>query len=375
MRAVNSQWRSLLLNPFSQFHTQRKIQAFTNPSLFLLAISYDGPPNRVECTEIDLLSHKKSKTTFTNDSVREMIFLEGHACISHGALVIVLGGFRHHGALDAEPSYRASKSVHIFNTITKKWTLGAEMLDPRGEFAWGFIGNHLYVAGGFGGDNVGNLVAAEVYDFEANEWRVVSSMPVSMTIDVFFVVSGKLFVRGWLRERNAVEAYSYCPLTNVWEEDNWLLRVLEPVPRLTSNKFAVPGDEKGIYMVEMSEPFAVWGSMTERLYLSISRLDNETLEWVRVYQILDKAQSDFCECPDILTRQVPFHGLKDGVVVLCHHHTDSFSYSYSYSYSDSESESESDNDQREVEVSSVYDSIVKVSVPCPSEWSCAVVNA
>jgi hypothetical protein len=179
-----------------------------------------------------------------------MIFLEGHACISHAALVIVLGGFSpEHAPSDMMPSYRASKSVHIFDTLTRRWILGADMLAGRGGFAWGLIGNRLYVAGGFGGTDVGNFTAAEVYDFETNEWREVSSMPVSMTIDVFFVVSGKLFVSGWLWQQNAQEAYSYCPLTNVWEEENWMLRVLEPIQRFTSNTFATSGDENDIYMV------------------------------------------------------------------------------------------------------------------------------
>jgi hypothetical protein len=75
---------------------------------------------------------------------------------------------------------------------------------------------------------------------------------------------------------------------------------------------------------------------------------------------LDKAASDFCECSDTDDRKVPFHGLKDGVVVLCHH--------------DSDSDSDCDYEE-EVEVSSVYEHILKVSVRCPSQWSCAVVDA
>jgi len=167
MRAVNSQWRSLLLNPSSSFHTERKYHGFTNPSLFLLPISNGDTPNRLECTEIDLVSRKKSKATFVNESVRETIFLDGHACISYSTLVIVLGGFDLRGA---------SNSVHILDTLTKKWTLGANMLARRGEFAWGLIGNRLYVAGGSGSS--GSVAAAEVYDFRTKDWREVSDRRV-----------------------------------------------------------------------------------------------------------------------------------------------------------------------------------------------------
>jgi hypothetical protein len=138
-------------------------------------------------------------------------------------------------------------------------------------------------------------------------------MSVAMLIDVFFVVSGKMFVRGWMPQRNAVEAYSYCPLTNLWEEEDWMLRVLGSA--LPLNKFAIVCDENDMYMVELLEAFPVWDSQTMRFYLSINKLNNETLEWVRVCQILDKAESDFCKCSDI-DIEVCFDALKDGVVVL-----------------------------------------------------------
>jgi hypothetical protein len=137
----------------------------------------------------------------------------------------VLGSARPRPFYGSGPE-RGSNSVHIFDTLTKKWTLGANMLSRRGEFAWGFIGNRLYVAGGYGGADVGIIAAAEVYDFGTNEWREVSSMPAAMVIDVFFAVSGKLFVGGWMPPWYTVEAYSYCPLTNVWEQDDGMLRVL-----------------------------------------------------------------------------------------------------------------------------------------------------
>jgi hypothetical protein len=76
-------------------------------------------------------------------------------------------------------------------------------------------------------------------------------MSVAMLIDVFFVVSGKMFVRGWMPQRNAVEAYSYCPLTNQWEEEDWMLRVLGSA--LPLNKFAIMCDENDMYMVEFAD--------------------------------------------------------------------------------------------------------------------------
>jgi hypothetical protein len=57
-----------------------------------------------------------------------------------------------------------------------------------------------------------------------------------------------MFVRGWMPQRNAVEAYSYCPLTNLWEEEDWMLRDLGSA--LPLNKFAIVRDENDMYMVE-----------------------------------------------------------------------------------------------------------------------------
>jgi hypothetical protein len=138
-----------------------------------------------------------------------------------------------------------------------------------GEFAWGLIGNRLYVAGGSGSSGfvAGIIAAAEVYDFGTKDWREVSSMPVAMLIDAFFVFSGKLFVRGRMPQRNAVEAYSYCPLTNLWEQDDWMLRVLGSArPRPFYNS-AFVRDENAMYLVEFSDAFS-----TEMLYLSVGKL-------------------------------------------------------------------------------------------------------
>eukprot|EP01018_Ginkgo_biloba_P036267 Gb_30737 [translate_table: standard] len=330
----------------------------TNASLLLLPISYDLPPSKLDSMEIDLATHKKSETTFTNSSVTKLIFLEGHACISYKSLVTVLGGFT--------PQKQASRSLHIFNTVTKQWLLGPHMHVGRGEFAWGLFGNRLYVAGGFGGKNVGCVRDVEYYDFDANEWKTVARMPVAVPVDAFFVLAGKMFVRGWIREGNLSRAFSYSPVSNVWEEEDWMLRSLRSVRPMTLNKFAVtgeknnpPGDKNNLYMVEMEEIRVMVDDETEPVNLCISKLDFKTLEWVRFCSIVDMPTPYNCECP-FGDRQVRFYGLKDRVLIVCHSHCDD--------HSDSD-----DSEEAEL-VSCVCPEVTKVSVRCPSMWSCAVIN-
>ncbi|GLJ48383.1 hypothetical protein SUGI_1021430 [Cryptomeria japonica] len=314
-----------------------------NPSLFLLPNSSISPSN-LECMQIDLISGQKTKIVFTNPSVNENIFLKEHACVSHGSLVLILGG-------RSPANGVATDSVHIFNTETKEWLRGPNMMVKRSRFAWGVIGNRLYIAGGFGGSASGYLKETDVYDFETKELWAVSEMPVSMVIDIFFVYLGKLFVRGWVRDGGAkdpLKYFSYCPVKNAWQKDSWLRKALKKFPPMTLNKFAVTKDNE-IYMVEQS-PDVPRVTKRKPSFLIVSNLDKHSLKWKRVYGMLDSEVPRHCKCA--VDKEVRFLVLGKGVIVLMHD-----------AYPD------------EGEITPLIPEITEVSVLCPSTWAAAIVNA
>lgn len=317
-----------------------------NPCLFLLPKSATpsnehGEELGLECTQIDLITHTKTQITFFLNPFRGVneLFLDGHACVPHGALVLIVGGY----------SASGSGGIHILNTATRQWTAGPNMLFPRGSFAWGVIGNRLYIAGGIG--RSGNIQETEVYDFETGELWAVAALPVSMAVDVFFVFSNKLCVRGWVRERGGRSAewksrcLRYCPDRNAWHNDPWMQKVVKRVPRMTRFKFAVTSDEE-LYRAELKTDNLSW---KKPWTVVVHKLDRENFEWKQFFNIIDSEVPNHCECP-ATEREVRFFACRDKLLALMHH-----------------------TDPDEGEVTPLVDNITEVSFLCPFKWASAAI--
>eukprot|EP00250_Pteridium_aquilinum_P013723 c21533_g1_i1 orf=409-1521(-) len=342
LRAVSSAWKKVLDSP--SFVSLRNNLGLTDASLFLLPL-FPEHPHSLNCVELDLSSQRRRSVVFKNTAIGSSIFLEGHACISFGRCVMILGG------LGNDSLHTPSPRLSIFDTLTHQWTFGGSMGVARGEFAWGVIDGKLYVAGGYGGDDVGNRVEAEAYDFETDTWSRISSMPFSVTRDFFFVLKGRLFVRGWIQASRSVIFLSYRPITDEWREEPWMLNLFKDIRPLSFCKVATTSLDETLFIVEVKESRTYTECETEPLYLKIRKLDSRTLKWKAVCSIFDEVTHYDCECPASFDREVKFHGLKDKVLILDH------------------SEEAEDIDVDET------DQVVKASLLCPSVWATAIINA
>lgn len=296
----------------------------------------------LECLQIDLITGTKTLITFSPNTSRAVneLFVDGHACVSHGPLVLIVGGY----------STSAIGGIHIFNTVTGQWTPGPNLLFPRGSFAWGVIGNCLYIAGGIGPS--GTVKETEVYDLETGELWAVATLPVCLAVDVFFVFSGKLRVRGWLRghgrgsEEWTSKCVCYCPDINAWQNDSWLQKVLKRVPRMTRSKFAVTSDNE-LYRAELKEE--AFNRNPGPRCVFIYKLDKGNFLWEKIFLTIDSEVRDHCKCP-VAEREVRFFACKDKVLVLMHH-----------------------DDPDEGEVTPLAHDITEVSFLCPFQWASAAI--
>eukprot|EP00252_Welwitschia_mirabilis_P015913 TRINITY_DN35302_c0_g1_i1.p1 TRINITY_DN35302_c0_g1~~TRINITY_DN35302_c0_g1_i1.p1 ORF type:complete len:379 (+),score=-23.25 TRINITY_DN35302_c0_g1_i1:140-1276(+) len=346
MAAVNTKWRTLLLDPNSIFQQVREERALTDQSLLLLADA--GTHGHINCLEIDLATGKRCRSTSPNANSSAEILTEGHACVSIGSAVLVLGGY------GAPPEREPSKLLHILDTKRRRWTRGAEMITGRGDFAWGIIAGQLFVASGFAGAAVGNTACAELYDFEMNEWRPVAPMPVAVAVDVFFVLSGGLFVRGWLPGNDELVAFSYWPEGDCWRDEPWMLCMLSNADPLTTTGFAVTSEDEIVFSAEILDCSVAWVSEPAEgpTFVIVKRYEANRDAWVRVCRIPESSSRCPCACASE-DRDVSVHGLKRSVAVLCH----------------------GSPHRPEGELSYIGGGVLKVSVTCPTDWSSVLVDA
>lgn len=89
------------------------------------------------------------------------------ACVVVGHKLLVIGGLH---IETRELKMVVRKEVLIYNALTNSWEVGEAMQTARRNFAYGVIGDCVYVAGGH---NLleGFLHTAEVYSLASNTWR------------------------------------------------------------------------------------------------------------------------------------------------------------------------------------------------------------
>jgi N-acetylneuraminic acid mutarotase len=123
-----------------------------------------------------------------------------------GGTIYSIGGVDETGPLAAGWSYRAGA-----------WTRIADLPEGREAPAGAFIGDTLYVNGGWGpnGRASGGTYA---YDPGANAWRTVAPSPVWVAAAGRAVLGGKLYlVGGCTNACGITDVQRYDPATNTWE--------------------------------------------------------------------------------------------------------------------------------------------------------------
>lgn len=342
LRAVNKTWRETVGSKV--FYIVRKQLGVTDESVFLIN-KFDRPPSQLHCMEIDLKTRKCSKALFVNNAITQDIFNEGYGLASVGHLVLFFGG------QSFSENHTPSGTVHVFNTLSRKWTRGADMRCPRGGFCHGVIADKLYVAGGYGGRaNVQVVTEAEVYDAEADSWSLIASMPLAMSLDIFYVWRNKLLVRGVVDKKHYV--FSYSPASNEWKEEKWLVNLLSSFKPLISRATGVISKRDDSLHVGFAEQSYLGRIMEDYVsVVKVMKLDNKTLKWKKLCEYRDETDEDSCECEIDVAPPLNIFGLKERVLVMNHY-----------------------DGGRPFKLVHLQD-MVKLYLECPSTWSSTIVDA
>eukprot|EP01065_Artemidia_motanka_P048479 TRINITY_DN7814_c0_g4_i1.p1 TRINITY_DN7814_c0_g4~~TRINITY_DN7814_c0_g4_i1.p1 ORF type:complete len:472 (+),score=104.43 TRINITY_DN7814_c0_g4_i1:78-1493(+) len=138
-----------------------------------------------------------------------------------GGCIYVFGGWK--GNIMNGP-HTALNTAEKFNPADGTWTPIAPMRYARSTPSAVVLYGHIYVLGGYNGDETSNqgvsearLTSVERYDPKSNTWTEVSSMRCGRSGEAAVAVDGRIFVvGGWDGQEhfNLVEVYS--PVTDRW---------------------------------------------------------------------------------------------------------------------------------------------------------------
>jgi N-acetylneuraminic acid mutarotase len=133
------------------------------------------------------------------------------AVADHDGKIYVVGG--------NDGSY-AIPDANVYDPSTNAWSSIAPLPQPLNASSAGFIGNTLYVAGGW--DNFGNPSATlYTYNLSANTWSQAASLPTGVAAAGSAVVDGKLYIIGGCTSSACAGSdtvYSYDPGNNSWSQ-------------------------------------------------------------------------------------------------------------------------------------------------------------
>ncbi|WAR18202.1 KBTB8-like protein [Mya arenaria] len=100
------------------------------------------------------------------------------------------------------PTTLVDLSSVVYSPETEEWTSLAGMLTPRFNFGACLVGNEIYVAGGqiYSHDsytiNREVLRTVEIYNLEANQWRLGPELPIDLFNVCLSVINGALYASG-----------------------------------------------------------------------------------------------------------------------------------------------------------------------------------
>jgi N-acetylneuraminic acid mutarotase len=133
------------------------------------------------------------------------------AVADHDGKIYVVGG--------NDGNY-AIQDANVYTPSTNNWSSIAPLPQPLNAASAGFIGNTLYVAGGW--DNFGNpSTTLYAYNLSTNTWSQAASLPTAVAAAGSAVVSGKLYIVGGVTGTSGTTAdavYSYDPGNNSWSQ-------------------------------------------------------------------------------------------------------------------------------------------------------------
>jgi len=138
----------------------------------------------------------------------------GHAVVSEGHLIYVVGGDNGERQLD---------SMEVYNCQTGEWQSGPPMMTPRRCLSLVIIGRKIYAIGGL--ENTEPSATTEVFDILGGTWQKMPDMPTARGIAATTVYNRQVYVFGGtsIVGRNASEGEDFKsievfdPITVKWQ--------------------------------------------------------------------------------------------------------------------------------------------------------------
>ncbi|EDO45385.1 predicted protein, partial [Nematostella vectensis] len=127
--------------------------------------------------------------------------------------------------------------VQEYDPKVNKWRYLAKMKCGRAAHIAALIGDHIYVAGGFGDKSVHGC--GEKYSIETNEWVGIADMQSRRRFAAGCAINGKLFVAGGYHAEDWI-AYSSCEIYNP-TSDLWCMVSSMPEPRAACGVVKIEG--------------------------------------------------------------------------------------------------------------------------------------
>lgn len=110
-----------------------------------------------------------------------------------------------------------SSNLVMFDQVSATWVVKARMKSPRSQFCLTVVDGYMYAIGGHDGTEV--LSSVEQYNFQANEWSSVASLPQPLRCLTSVAFRGNLYVFGGESVNQISDkCYKYCPKADTWTE-------------------------------------------------------------------------------------------------------------------------------------------------------------
>jgi N-acetylneuraminic acid mutarotase len=113
--------------------------------------------------------------------------LNAPAAVTLGKRIYVIGGFE-------GTSNLPTAAVHVFDPVSRTWSLGRPLPAPRGGHAAVVLGGKIHVLGG--GNEVSTLAQHLVFDPKTNAWKKLAPLPRSEGSPAAVAFRGRIFAIG-----------------------------------------------------------------------------------------------------------------------------------------------------------------------------------
>jgi N-acetylneuraminic acid mutarotase len=159
-----------------------------------------GPGNR----RVDRFDGRR----WTRETLLPGQVLNAPAAVAFGSKLYVIGGF-------AGESNVPTARVHVFDTVTKRWTDSAPLPAARGGHAAVVLDGRIHVLGG--GNDVSTLATHSVYDPATDTWTSAAPLPRSEGSPAAVVLGGKIYaIGGRCGFDDYGDTFVYDPASNSW---------------------------------------------------------------------------------------------------------------------------------------------------------------